>query len=196
MDFIATARNKLDELRRRDPAFRIFGAAHHRYLLRPPEPERELAASERSYGIVLPAEYRAFLRELGNGGAGPFYGLFQFVGEDSENITDIGALADPFLHRDAWAPAPLDEEASREERDAYDLRYFEARGSAGMLYLCHMGCAMRTFLVVNGPCAGQVWYDGSVDYAGVEPLLRADGVRHMFASWYLEWLDASLAELG
>ena len=197
MDFIADARKKLDELRRRDTHFRIFGAASHRYLLRPPLAESELTASETCFSLSLPADYRAFLSNLGNGGAGPFYGVFPFVGEDDEDITDIGALADPFPHRGAWAPnPPYDEEASDEARKAFELRYFEERGSAGMLYLCHLGCAMRNFLVVNGPCAGQVWYDGSVDYAGVEPLARGDGTAHTFASWYLEWLDASLAEVA
>jgi hypothetical protein len=90
---------------------------------------------------------------------------------------------------------PYDEDASGQERDAFAVRYFEQRGSAGMLYLCHHGCA-RDFVVVSGPCAGQVWYDGSVDRAGVEPLLRKDGTRHNFGTWYLEWLDESMAELS
>jgi hypothetical protein len=197
MDFVAQAREKLDQLRRRDLKLRVFGAASHGYLLRPPLSDSDLVTAEGNFGIALPADYRVFLRELGNGGAGPFYGLFPFVGEDSEDITDCGALGDPFPHRDAWVPSPpYDEDASDEELDAFEARYFEARGSAGMLYLCHLGCAMRHFLVVNGPCIGQVWYDGSVDFAGVEPLLRDDGTRHTFASWYLDWLDASLAQLS
>jgi hypothetical protein len=66
----------------------------------------------------------------------------------------------------------------------------------GALYLCHCGCALRFFLVVNGPCKGEVWQDWQADGTGIHPAVDAQGRRTGFVEWYERWLDESLAELG
>lgn len=43
--------------------------------LRPPLTERALAEFESAHAVCLPADYRAFLTEVGNGGPGPGYGM-------------------------------------------------------------------------------------------------------------------------
>lgn len=68
----AEVRTLLANLREADTRTRVFGSRSHRYALGPPVPEATLGAWERQHGIELPADYRAFLLELGNGGAGPF----------------------------------------------------------------------------------------------------------------------------
>ena len=62
-------------LRALDPTYLVFGAAAHRHEFNPPLSEEALTGIEGRYQITLLSDYRAFLREIGNGGAGPGYGL-------------------------------------------------------------------------------------------------------------------------
>src|SRR5262249_45669105 len=71
--------DKLDALRRLDVHLQVFGASTHRYQLAPVLAQADLAAFEQEFGVALPADYAAFLTELGDGGAGPGYGLYALV---------------------------------------------------------------------------------------------------------------------
>ena len=68
-------REAVQALATADPQLRRFGAARHRYALRPPLGAGELAAVEQRIGAALPDELRAFAAEVGAGGAGPGYGV-------------------------------------------------------------------------------------------------------------------------
>jgi SMI1 / KNR4 family (SUKH-1) len=72
-----SVRNAVEALRQRDAAFELFGAGHHRYELNPGLSEAEVAAFEGRYGVQLPEAYRHFLLSIGDGGAGPSYGIFK-----------------------------------------------------------------------------------------------------------------------
>lgn len=72
----ADIRAVVARLRAAASARSIFGASGHGFELNGPISERELVGWERGHGIELPADYRAYLSELGNGGAGPYYGSF------------------------------------------------------------------------------------------------------------------------
>src|SRR4051812_21518270 len=69
---------KLERLRATDPNCLLFGVHTHRYRLGPPMPAEDVNSIETDYGIALPDDYAAFLAEVGNGGAGPGYGLQRF----------------------------------------------------------------------------------------------------------------------
>jgi hypothetical protein len=45
----------------------MFGAQEHRFRLGAPLTEREVADFERHHGIVVPADYRAFITRIGLG---------------------------------------------------------------------------------------------------------------------------------
>ena len=92
---------KLADLRQLDPACELFGSGSHRYRLGPPLTASELADCEKELGVSLPSEYRDFVMEVGHGGAGPFYGLFQLTGSEPENITDLDQIKKPFRWTDA-----------------------------------------------------------------------------------------------
>lgn len=66
---------KLDVLRGLDRGRTVFGASKHRYELRPPVTEKQLVSIERKLGVALPPGLRAFYLTVGDGGAGPDYGL-------------------------------------------------------------------------------------------------------------------------
>lgn len=69
---------KLDRLRHADPEFLVTGASSHWYRFGPTLTPTWLAWLEAKYGIDLPDQYRQFLLTVGNGGAGPNYGLQRF----------------------------------------------------------------------------------------------------------------------
>ena len=65
-----------------------FGADQHEYQLKPPASAEAVAAFEARFHVSLPDGYRNCLLWMGNGGAGPFYGLYS-LGE-----TEPGQLPD------------------------------------------------------------------------------------------------------
>jgi hypothetical protein len=64
----------LADLRRRDRRRRVFGSAAHDYRLNPPLSTCIIDEFEARHGVALPEDYRHFVTEIGNGGAGPYYG--------------------------------------------------------------------------------------------------------------------------
>src|SRR5208283_4634322 len=80
-------KEKLDRLALLDPKYEVFGAYGHRYELFPRLTEKAVSAFEKKWRITLPAGYRQFLIELGNGGAGPSYGVFK-LGEEGDSAAD------------------------------------------------------------------------------------------------------------
>jgi hypothetical protein len=67
--------NKLEGLKALDAQCQIFGADHHRHLLLPRLTSEQIASVEERLGIALPLELRSFYQEMGDGGAGPHYGI-------------------------------------------------------------------------------------------------------------------------
>ncbi len=198
-------------LKRKDRHWRIFGSGLHHYELNPPLPVQEADAFEKKYGITLPEDYRYFITQVGNGGAGPFCGVFALgewafnriahkLDEPGWEITDD--IGQPFPHTDAWnLPATFWENepdpprvTPREEVDrlwaAWDQAEREAYAHVmdGAVPICHRGCGLSQWLVVNGTQKGYVWDDNTADRAGIAPLRNAQGRQMTFADWYLDWL--------
>lgn len=208
---LATLREKLELLRRADRKLTIFGASSHRYLLRDVLAEQALMALEERLEVSLPSDYREFLVELGNGGAGPSYGVFPFGewdGAGSGLEPWIGkphvvtSLAREFPLARRWslparrfeAPAfPTDAEEDAWQA-ALDAELYPDSLTRGWFPICHHGCALRTYLVVTGPERGNVWHDARPEQGPVTPHTRK-GKRLSFSEWYELWLDTSLSEL-
>ncbi|GAA4840720.1 SMI1/KNR4 family protein [Kitasatospora terrestris] len=143
-------------------------------VLRPALGEPEVRAFEQRHGVRLPPSYRAFLIEVGDGGAGPGFGVLglEQLPEDEEealygervDCLRPGFLAAPFPYRAAVPRPPR-----------------ETLCPPGALVITDYGGGDYARLVVNGPCAGQVWHDDQV-WAGLTP--GPD-----FHTWYTRWLD-------
>jgi hypothetical protein len=159
----------LRRLRAADTSFRVFGSKQHRYRIGPTLSESELAAFESGNRIRLPDDYRLFLAVVSNGGAGPFYGL--------EPLSTFGRdLSQPFQITTA-TDALTEEELERlGDRDEYP----------GILEFCHQGCAIHSYLVVNGAAYGTIW-DGREEF-------YPTGLA--FGAWYRLWLERALRTLG
>lgn len=70
-------RKQLKRAKEADRGLSRFGADRHKYQLKPPVSEKDVVAFEARFHILLPEGYRDFLLWMGNGGAGPFYGLYR-----------------------------------------------------------------------------------------------------------------------
>lgn len=191
----------------------VFGASGHRFALNPPVSAAEVVTFERVHRVELPAAYREFITAVGNGGAGPYYGVFplgQMDGTGAElqpwqsQNGIVGILSEPFLLREVWndltgmpADSLADTDACEYERqlDAFDQKYWDASRLNGSFPICHMGCALRLWLVVTGDEAGHMWCDRRAEYAGLVPVRAKDGSPATFSSWYAEWLDDALAAM-
>jgi hypothetical protein len=67
--------DKLEDLRAADPGCLLFGVDTHRYRLGSRLSPADVHSIENAYGVTLSEEYASFVVDLGNGGAGPGYGL-------------------------------------------------------------------------------------------------------------------------
>jgi hypothetical protein len=156
-------------LRMTDEKRRVFGSAHHGYIVRPVLSESKLAAFEHANDIRLPADYRQFLAEIGNGGAGPFYGL--------EPLGTFG--------RDLYEPFPFVTATDLMSDDELKQVLERNNSPPGVLEFCHHGCAIYSYLVVNGPTYGTIWV-GREDF-------YPTGLT--FGMWYRRWLERALRAL-
>ena len=168
------------------------------------------AAFVRRHKVRLPADYRRFVTDVGNGGAGPNYGLFP-LGERmdmrglvpwGENDGVVGVLSEAFPHRRPWndlTGEPTEEDENDERYDqkmkAFSERYFSPGYVNGALPLSDLGCALSHWLVVTGPEAGHVWCDYRSDYRGILPLSIGGQGRVSFLRWYGAWLEEAVAKL-
>jgi hypothetical protein len=202
----------LGELDRRDRQRRVFGSGSHQYKLNPPLEVSVVEAFEERHGIALPGDYRLFITEISNGGAGPAYGVLPFGKDDDDRDWEGGGLvgdpSKPFSHSTAWnlpesfwhgAPdpppgTPLEEEDRLMEAWDRELEahYWNPAIMDGAVPICHLGCALRQWLVINGEQRRFVWNDFRVDNRGLSPVLGGSGEPMTFADWYMTWLDDSI----
>jgi hypothetical protein len=201
--FVAEVRQKIEQLKALDKDLKLFGADHHRYEFNPPLEQEALSSFEERNGISLPRDYRDFVLKLGNGGAGPYYGIYPLLLDYSIDHRMKGNnridLSVPFPHSKDWDPDwPHEIDWDRGERPSHELvdDYIGTAHISGALCICHYGCGDFFLLVVNGSEKGNIWVDGRTNYAGIFRGGLEDGERLVtFSRWYLNWLDRSLAEL-
>jgi hypothetical protein len=112
---------------------------------------------------------------VGDGGAGPGYGLYPLGGSEMRHsrfewwqLPDL--LRTAFPHQQSW------------NHYVDDGSYLDPWSAAGSLPIATLGCTMDVILVVTGAHPGQVWMDDRGSDGGIQPL--ADD----FAGWYLDWL--------
>jgi hypothetical protein len=145
----------------------------------------ELLAFEQVHQVVLPAEYRLFLVQVGSGGPGPpAYGLRPLGTVESwwgdeqraawqhfQVIRRPFPFTQPWCWEDEAAPNPAQLAA------AYD----------GTLYLGTDGCGTDWALVVTGPQRGYVWQITEVGLMPCRPALT-------FSAWFSRWLHHNPAD--
>jgi hypothetical protein len=191
---------KLARLKRKDKDRVVFGAAKHNYRPGPVKTNAELKGFEAKYSITLPAGYLEFLRTIGDGGAGPYYGLEQledgiYADLDYKRKDELTDPSKPFLLTGPWNMELHDlgeEEYSRKR----DEEYFDEKWTNGLLRICNFGCGVSINLVVNGADYGKIWVDDRCNEGGIYPDRYFGNEEKLdFLTWYELWLDKSLQEL-
>jgi hypothetical protein len=201
--FSDEVKEKIEILKRLDKDFKLFGADYHRYELNPPLTQKDVSSFEERNQISLPIDYRDFVLTLGNGGAGPYYGIYPLrldynIDHRMEGDVQID-LSAPFPHSKAWNQDWIDRidwDGGESPDDDLMDGYFYTSHISGALCICHYGCGDFLLLVVNGREKGDIWGDGRGNYRGIYPEETKDGEGVTFSTWYLNWLDACLEELA
>ena len=163
---VTELRSLLEQARAAEPERKQFGADSHRYELAPPASLEEVEAFEQEIGVTLPEDYRNFLLHMGNGGAGPFYGLFSL-----EQVR-------------GWLHWPLEPEKDPVLRPGMEKaeNCGEENWKRGCLIIESQGDTYFTCLLVTGPDRGRVVY---IDYEGSWIFFPREPD---FLTWYTRWL--------
>jgi hypothetical protein len=186
---------------------RSAAVEQHGYRLRPVVDEATLARASRAAGIALPEEYRHFVTTVGDGGAGPYYGVLP-LGAALDRIEEWYGSLDP-LGRDcpltsdisfgelAGKPDDWAEHVARLDSDPAYVAHYDRLTETyagrpwidGRLPIVDYGCGDWLFLVVRGERRGTVWVD-SVDSGTGLYCLEVD-----FGTFYQRWVDAEVARV-
>lgn len=172
---------KLKMATRRDDALKEFGANRHGYQMNEPLELEAIARFEAKTGIALPNEFSEFLQVVGNGGAGPYYGIAPLDSDRIAGALKQECLLSPDMTPEEWGTmiAFLDDPSIKPE----ERRRLQEELYGGMLGIGSMGWTFEMKLVLNGPYRGRVVY---VDRSYQIPFFTYEA---NFLEWYERWLD-------
>jgi hypothetical protein len=120
----------LERARRLDAKLWGFGAEAHGYRLVTRLPKTDVDAACQAYGIDLPEAYRAHVETVGNGGAGPGYGLQRFgflkTHRDVPRAVREGAMKTVVSTPHMTIKRPTYYDEAGQEIDAFDLAFWSS----------------------------------------------------------------------
>lgn len=192
----------LEQARRMDPKLELFGVSDHQYRLGSPVDLSFVLSIEEEYHFRFPEDYVQFITEVGDGGAGPGYGLYPFSYYRTEAKSDKEAKArETYLHRlgRELKLLPVEPEwledfcISKEDYKKNPEKYFQGSsesfdwhdgvlyGPYGFFHLGTHGCWRDFGLITAGERYGQVFI---YDAEGAFELAASS-----FQAFYQDWLD-------
>lgn len=152
-----------------DPERKVFGAKSHQYKLNPVLPLQCVQAYQKKYHVELPSEYVFFLTQVGNGGAGPYYGIHP-LNIDEPSTENVGA---PFitsqLTKDQWV-GKLQPICGEDMEDCSDALYeqIEAEIQQGTYEVGTQGDTYQSIAIVSGQEANRIFYmDSNWNYGNI-----------------------------
>src|SRR5512138_834642 len=194
--------DKLSKLKQLDTSFKVFGSIVHQYKTGPSIISNKVVEIEKKIGVALPKGYRSFLTKIGDGGVGPYYGIFpledaldkcrQWVGNHHLLAKNFPLKSDVEFASECNPPPSYDQHVYMLENDGdYEKRwdrviekYSSAAWFAGTLPLCEYGCGDHFFIVIQGETPDTVWVRS--------PDTGLYSLEINFLEWYERWLDDSL----
>jgi len=169
-------RKKIEQLDLLDKQRQVFGAQSHDYRLYPTLTTEEISQFENWLGAPFPGDLQAFYREVGNGVAGPHYGLLEAGAVTGYRPGEI--------YTDAAKLRAMSGDGSRESEDGY----FEVNKDSitGLMTIIDEGCGHETCLITTGPRAGEVVH------VSIEGYVHETGKK--LIEVYERWLDHELGK--
>ncbi|MEP1742809.1 MAG: SMI1/KNR4 family protein [Kangiellaceae bacterium] len=144
VEFWSVAKERIKVFEKLDDAEVVFGArtrGHgHRYKALTTVTDKEILKFEEKNGFELPLEYRTFLQTFGAGGAGPYYGIYDFRKRVLPNT-----YTKPFPYSSAF-------EFTDDVKDDDPIWDYE-----GLAFICEAGCGTDFYIELNGSNPGQMW---------------------------------------
>ena len=180
----------------------VFGAGSHRYRLNETVSLNWVREFEKQYRVTLPEEYVFFITKVGNGGAGPYYGIAP-LGLDKNHEKWYQNLSKPSIYDDGYLQfykecsaffknGRRDEEALSGKKESELNAKFDAfcdRIRDGVLNISTQGCTYDTLLVANGSRTGEIVYmDWNLELE-YPPVL----INRTFLEWYQGFFEELLA---
>ncbi len=179
----------LEQARRMDPQLEMFGVSEHQYKLGSPVDLTFVRSIEEKYHFRFPEDYVQFITEVGDGGAGPGYGLypFSYYCTEAESAKEANARK-KYLHRLGRElrllpiePEWLDDFCISQEDYKKNPEKYVLYGPYGFFHLGTHGCWRDFGLVTAGERYGQVFI---YDTEGAFELAASS-----FQAFYQDWLD-------
>ncbi|MEG4407798.1 SMI1/KNR4 family protein [Microcoleus sp. MON2_D5] len=167
--------------------YRFFGVDRHQFQFNRPLSSDKIDVWEAKYKVSLPLEYRSFLEQIGNGGAGPYYGILPLEKWDhgisfSEKDTLLKCPSQPCLlleqykNEESWGVEVVGEDWE----EKYDQETWAPE--CGTITVCEFGCGGFFNLVLNGLLRGKICYIEGLNSPVFDPSPN-------FLAWYEGWLN-------
>lgn len=178
--------NILNNAKSVDKDLEVFGAGKHKYQLNPVTTLEKVHEFEKKYGLTLPEAYVTFLTEIGNGGAGPDYGLY--------SLEQVEVWNRDWLHQNTEKQPFIDEKMTAakwklvmDETDELedDEKYEEIMSDiyTGILVIGTKGCTYDNILMCKGSERGKiVYFDWNLE-GECPPYLTGMN----FEDWYMNY---------
>lgn len=177
------------EAAKADPEYKVFGASSHKYRLNPVISLGKVRQFEKEFHITLPEEYVFFLTTVGNGGAGPYYGLYSLeklacYNYDKDHKYPV--FIDNTLTLEKWQNTiNAMDDCTDEEFDQ-----IESQILSGALKIGTQGCTYGNLLMCQGSETGKIVYDDEDWFFDNPPFLTG----MTFLDWYERFFEEIIAD--
>lgn len=163
-----------------DKTREVFGASKHQYKLNPVVSMDDIYKFESKYNIKLPEEYVFFLTMIGNGGAGPYYGLYMLENTNLHNEYPESISKQAFINKDLTKEMWKIMMDKLEESDDDQYDEIMEQVYAGLTIIGTQGCTYDNLLMINGSEEGKIVY---IDW-NLEPEYGPYFTHMTFLEWY------------
>jgi len=135
-----------------------------------PASAHAVASAETTLGFSLPPLLKSLYRKVGNGGFGPGYAVLGVAGghltDEGDTLAElVSVFSTPDPDDPAWA------------------------WPAGLVPICHWGCAIYSCVDCMDPDYRVVWFDPNGREQGSEMEAYFMPHRASLESWFTGWLD-------
>ncbi|MDE5584002.1 MAG: SMI1/KNR4 family protein [Ruminococcus sp.] len=209
MDYISEIKILAQEGLRRDSMYKIFGANHHKWQFAKPANKRTIQKFEKNMKITLPQSFVRYLTELGNGGAGPDYGIYSLEVMQKRNVfipqtAQMPVMLDHSMTDEQWADFAkkyeiLDDTICSDEFDTktkeqqenllHERLNMELALCAGGVFIGTPGCTMNSILMCRGAATGEVFV---IDFDYIFTLQSEPYCCGKFEDWIVKKMRKSL----